>query len=244
MIWSSSFGALGRPLVIAHGGASSEAPSNTMAAFHAAVACADAIETDVRLTRDGVGVCLHDNVARVESGRAAPVGQISLAQLQRLLPTTPTLAEVCGLAPAIYLDTKERDPKRFVKALQIPEVTGQQGRFVAGVPTIEISLTLTTAYPDISQVALMSSPGDIKHFAIARPGNWVRLHEPDASTLRIAELKELGARVMITCGCGDRPVGYCDARSLGNVFALQPDAIVVNNPALARDVIARIRGAA
>ena len=43
-----------RPLVIAHRGASAEAPENTLAAFDRALALGvDGIELDVRLTRDG-----------------------------------------------------------------------------------------------------------------------------------------------------------------------------------------------
>lgn len=49
------------PTVVAHRGASGEAPENTLAAFDHAVAlgCPD-IELDVQVTRDGVPVVLHD----------------------------------------------------------------------------------------------------------------------------------------------------------------------------------------
>jgi glycerophosphoryl diester phosphodiesterase len=49
------------PLVIAHRGASAEAPENTLAAFRRALALkVDGIELDVQLTRDGVPVVFHD----------------------------------------------------------------------------------------------------------------------------------------------------------------------------------------
>ena len=55
------FDALVFPLVVAHRGASSTHPENTVAAFDAAVASgADVVELDVRLTSDGVPVVLHD----------------------------------------------------------------------------------------------------------------------------------------------------------------------------------------
>lgn len=50
------------PLIIGHRGASAVAPENSMAAFAAAIAAgADGIEFDVRLSRDGVPVIIHDD---------------------------------------------------------------------------------------------------------------------------------------------------------------------------------------
>ncbi len=50
-----------QPLIIAHRGASAEAPENTLAAFQRALALkVDGIELDVQLTRDGVPVVFHD----------------------------------------------------------------------------------------------------------------------------------------------------------------------------------------
>ena len=50
------------PLVIAHRGASDEAPENTIPAFQAAIdAGCRYLETDVHLTRDGVLVAFHDH---------------------------------------------------------------------------------------------------------------------------------------------------------------------------------------
>lgn len=59
-----------RPLIIAHRGASGEAPENTMAAFRLAqIQGADAIELDAKLTADGVVVIHHDTTLdRTTSG--------------------------------------------------------------------------------------------------------------------------------------------------------------------------------
>ena len=51
-----------RPIIIAHRGASAVAPENTLAAFRQAIDDgADAIEFDVRLTKDGEVVVIHDS---------------------------------------------------------------------------------------------------------------------------------------------------------------------------------------
>lgn len=73
------------PRVIAHRGASEEAPEHTLAAYRRAIeAGADGLECDVRMTRDGVLVCVHDRrVDRTSDGRGA-VAALELAELAEL----------------------------------------------------------------------------------------------------------------------------------------------------------------
>ena len=73
------------PRVIAHRGASAEAPEHTLAAYRRAIeAGADGLECDVRMTRDGVLVCVHDRrVDRTSDGRGAVAG-LELADLAEL----------------------------------------------------------------------------------------------------------------------------------------------------------------
>ncbi|WP_245565188.1 glycerophosphodiester phosphodiesterase [Nocardioides insulae] len=100
----------------AHRGASAYAPENTLAAFAVAIAQrADALESDVQLSRDGVPVLLHDatlsrttDVERVFPDRAPwNVGDFTLAEIKRLDAGSwfgaewvgervPTLAELIG----------------------------------------------------------------------------------------------------------------------------------------------------
>lgn len=77
-------------LVLAHRGLHQSAPENTMAAFEAAIAAGvDGIETDVRLTADGIPVLFHDakcrrrnvaNMTRMELSRAVGHHVPSLAE--------------------------------------------------------------------------------------------------------------------------------------------------------------------
>lgn len=75
----------GKPLVIAHRGASGFAPENTMVAFHQAVQDgADAIELDVRFTRDKQVVVFHDlSVERTTDG-TGKISELTLEQIRRL----------------------------------------------------------------------------------------------------------------------------------------------------------------
>ena len=73
------------PLLIGHRGASAVAPENTMAAFREAIAVScDGIEFDVRLTRDGVPVIIHDSTLRRTAGLTARVADLTWAELEQV----------------------------------------------------------------------------------------------------------------------------------------------------------------
>jgi glycerophosphoryl diester phosphodiesterase len=71
----------GVPWVVAHRGGAAEAPENTLAAVRRALAVGvDAVEVDVRLTADGVPVCLHDaTLDRTTTGRGPLAAQPAAA---------------------------------------------------------------------------------------------------------------------------------------------------------------------
>ena len=74
-----------RVLVVAHRGASREAPENTLAAFRRAIeAGADAVELDVRLTADGNLAVIHDASVRRTTGARGRVAGITVDDLETL----------------------------------------------------------------------------------------------------------------------------------------------------------------
>ena len=85
----------GRPLRLAHRGDWRVAPENTLAAFRAAmrVPGCDGVEFDVRISRDGVPVLLHDaTLSRVQHRRervdrltAAELGETGIPRLDAVL---------------------------------------------------------------------------------------------------------------------------------------------------------------
>lgn len=110
-------------LVIAHRGASAEAPENTLAAFKLAWELgADGIEGDFFLSQDGEIVCIHDGTTkRVAAGKVdLPVAGTTFAELRQLDVGSwkspkyvgeqiPTLAEVLGTVPPgkhIFIEIK------------------------------------------------------------------------------------------------------------------------------------------
>jgi len=109
--------------IVAHRGASHDAPENTLAAFRLAWdQGADAIEGDFRLTADGQVVCLHDaDTKRVTGGEVDwKVSEVMLEKLRTLDvgkwkgesfagERIPTLAEVLAIIPPgkkLFLEIK------------------------------------------------------------------------------------------------------------------------------------------
>lgn len=75
----------GRVQVVAHRGSSGAYPEHTLQAFEAALADgADALECDIRLTRDGVLVCVHDRRVDRTSDGSGVVSTLELADLAEL----------------------------------------------------------------------------------------------------------------------------------------------------------------
>jgi glycerophosphoryl diester phosphodiesterase len=74
-----------QPLIIAHRGASQDAPENTLAAFAEAWAQqADGIEGDYCMTLDQQLVCIHDDDTLRTAGQFMKVAETNLAQLRSL----------------------------------------------------------------------------------------------------------------------------------------------------------------
>lgn len=70
--------------VIAHRGVTSSAPQNTLAAFLDAAHQGYGVECDIRLTRDGIPVIIHDPLVETKDGKRR-VGDLDLSQLDGIL---------------------------------------------------------------------------------------------------------------------------------------------------------------
>ncbi|MFT4246078.1 MAG: glycerophosphodiester phosphodiesterase family protein [Micrococcaceae bacterium] len=71
------------PKIIAHRGASYEYPEQTKAAYLAGIAKgADALECDVRLTKDKQLVCVHDNELKRVTGLTGNISDYTVAELK------------------------------------------------------------------------------------------------------------------------------------------------------------------
>lgn len=102
------------PLIIGHRGASAVALENTIAAFEAAIAAgADGIEFDVRLSRDGVPVIIHDDTLYRTVGLRKRVADLTAEELRAV--DVPSLRELFQLMARnsliLCLEIKASAPK-------------------------------------------------------------------------------------------------------------------------------------
>jgi glycerophosphoryl diester phosphodiesterase len=112
------------PVVVAHRGASSTHPENTLPSFEAALGLgAQVVELDVRLSADGVPVVMHDaEVSRTTDGNGL-VHELTSEELSRLDAGTPEHpAKVPMLAEVLELVSG-----RGSVALEIKNIPGDPG---------------------------------------------------------------------------------------------------------------------
>ena len=138
------------PLVIAHRGASGEAPENSLAAFRLAVKHgADAAETDVRISKDGQVVVHHDpELGRTVHG-SGPMHARTAHELAAL--GIPTLAAVLDVVAPIVLCVEIKGGEDIVRRVA-PVVAGRDVVFFAFDP--EHVEELRREIPDVPVLAL------------------------------------------------------------------------------------------
>lgn len=143
-----------RPLFFAHRGGSLVAPENTLVAFERGVSYgADALETDIQMTRDGEIVVMHDpTVDRTTDGQGA-AASFTLEELRRLDAgyrftndggtthpyrgqgvTIPTLRELLERFPdkRVNIDLKADEPEREQRLWRIIQETDSSDRVLIG----------------------------------------------------------------------------------------------------------------
>ncbi len=160
--------------VAAHRGWSAKYPENTMEAFRAAIeAGVDQIETDVRITKDGELVLIHDSMVNRTTNGSGLVRDCTLKALKRLdagsykgaefagcqIPTFVELLELVKDYPAMTLDIELKEyPEAGREAVayaicdrvvELLETYGLLERCVLNTFSGKLQLYLQEKYPHI-----------------------------------------------------------------------------------------------
>jgi len=120
-------------VVIAHRGNHESAHENTLEAIRDAIAIkADFVELDIRRTKDGRHILMHDRTVKRMTGVDAKVNELTLLEIQALKvsdaarPTVPTsrvptfeeALDTIGSSIGLYLDFKDGDPQFLAAELR------------------------------------------------------------------------------------------------------------------------------
>jgi glycerophosphoryl diester phosphodiesterase len=119
------------PAVVAHRGASSTRPENTLASFEEAIRLgARIVEFDVRLSRDGVPVVMHDSAVDRTTDGTGFVHELTASEIASLrvdgTSSVPTLDEVLDALSG-----------RAVAAIEIKNIPGEPAFDPAREPIVE-----------------------------------------------------------------------------------------------------------
>lgn len=170
-------------MVIAHRGAHKSHPENTLSAFNEAIAIgADYIELDLRTSKDGKLVIMHDETVDRTSNGQGRVDDLSWSQLKRLyiganeehkrehIPTLNEVLKQCKGKINIYLDFKDADVRytwkminKYGMARQVIVYCNTEEQFREWykiAPEIPLMISLPDTVKSASQLAgiLRSNP--------------------------------------------------------------------------------------
>lgn len=235
--WSHRFPQARWPLLVAHRGASALAPENSAASFEAAVRVgADAIETDVRLTADGVPVCFHDADLRRLAGDGRRVQDVRLTELWDLVPQVPTLSEALRITGrmCLLLDVKvalEAEVEMIVDAVLAADAIG---RTLLGLrnPALAMAVAERSRRPDI--LAFAPDPDSVASWKQAG-ASWFRLWQADLTQARAESVRNAGLGLAVMTGDyrgRGHPVGYLAEDGIVALLACAPDAVLLDDPAV------------
>jgi glycerophosphoryl diester phosphodiesterase len=172
-------------MVIAHRGASSYAPENTLAAFDLALdlGCRH-LELDVDLTRDGHIIVMHDDTVDRTTNGTGPVGSHTLAELRALDAGAWFGAQFAGERIPTYAEVLERYQGRVHLHT---ELKGRAAHLASG------TADLMRQYGMVEHVTVTSFQqprlAEIRAYAPELPTGWLVSEVSDAT---IAQARGLG----------------------------------------------------
>jgi glycerophosphoryl diester phosphodiesterase len=234
---------LDKPLVIAHRGGALLAAENSAEAFRAAeTAGADAVETDVRVTADGVHVCVHDADLQRLCGDPRTIAELDLATLRKLLPSIMTLPEAISASYplGLLLDVKLMEVAHLPSIIASVASAGATDRTILGLRDIALIKAARTMAADMAILALVGDPDSADAASLAG-ANWFRLWQGTLTQERAKSVRDSGLRLAIMVGqprsvplpeYPSYPVGKVDRDGLARITETRPDAIMLDDPRL------------
>lgn len=229
-----SYGSTPGPLAIAHRGGAGLAAENTLDAFARSYALGlRYLETDARVTADGVCVAFHDGSLRRLRRRPDLVRETSSHELG-----APALADLLRTFPDAYFAIDVKDAEALVPLARAIRVAGATHRVCAAGAwdgwlaklRAELGPALTTALGWRALATLVASaPAKIIPPWWHEPAQFAHVPARLVSRRTIAGAHMLGVRVVVWT--------VNDLRHMHQLLDLGVDGIITDRPDLLREVL-------
>jgi glycerophosphoryl diester phosphodiesterase len=223
-----------RPLVLAHRGASRQAPENTVAAFARARALgADGVELDVRRSADGVLIVHHDAIA----DPVGPLVEQPFAAIRAARPAIPTLAEALDACAGMLVNVEvkclpweaDADPEQVVARAAVDLIRERDAHVVVSSFDLGTVDAVRAYAPELRTGFLVHQLDLPVAAALALEHGHAWLHPDVTSTLAdldsVALAHELGLQVDVWT--------VDDPAQLRTLAEAGVDAIITNAPDVA-----------
>lgn len=235
--------------VIGHMGSGGDRPGNTLVGVRRAIeGNAHAAEVDVRTTKDGALVCMHDDtVDRTTDGKGKVAG-LTLAQVKKLDAgakfdakykgeRVPTLREVLEQAKGkigVMIDMKE-DTEKYAKQIATEvRAFGESKRLVLGVRSVEQAKLFRKLLPDARQIGLIPTQADIEPFAKAGV-NAIRLWPKWLTDEKLVpRVRKAGVELLLDTGMGTKA-------EVLPMLAHRPESLFSDDPTTLVKTLAELR---
>ena len=226
-------------MVVAHRGASANAPENTLAAMELAISKgADWVEIDVQETRDGEVVVIHDSDLKKIGGSGRKVFESTLAELQSVdigswkdpsfsdqrIPTLQQLLELCKDRIKVVIELKYygQEERLEERVASIVEAVGMQDQIAI----------MSLSYPAVQKMKSIRPQWQVGLLASVSIGDITRL-EADffavnanfASRAFIKHVHSRGKKLMVWT--------VNDPISMSAMMSKGVDGIITDKPQLA-----------
>jgi len=244
-----------RPEIIAHRGASYDAPENTMEAFQLGLdQGADALECDIHLSSDGELMVIHDPTVDRVTDTKGEVGKITKAELGALDAGSwkapkwrdariPTLAEVLDLTPPdrrILIEVK----CGLTALPRLKEVLGAttlpRDRMIIMEFDLKTVIAARETFPDLEVLWLLNfprwHPPWIKRRSLME--NIERAQDLGFDGVNVQDVPQLNADSIAECGAR-KLKSYCwtvdDPARTARLFKCGINGVATNRPGWMRE---------
>jgi glycerophosphoryl diester phosphodiesterase len=225
------------PLIIGHRGASAVAPENTIAAFQAAIdAGADGVEFDVRLSRDGVPVIIHDDTLQRTVGLRKRVADLTAEELREVaVPSLRDLFELMARNSLIlYLEIKENSAELSARCCELINEFAFSERVIVECFDLRVLKQIDSS---VKTAALFDSrlyrDRNSIEKALEVGASVIALNHRLAKPKLVEQARLAGLRVVVWTV--DSPAWVALARTM------QVEALITNNPARLIEAADQIR---